>query len=328
MKLFVREHLPLIGFTIVQLFIVLLVYWFDGYSDLPTALYAVFLGICLLIAYLAYRYWSHRKLYERLSSPQASLKESIQHADAAPLSRALNELLQSQYSHYQKQLKSWERKQQNHLTFMNQWVHQMKTPLSVIELIAQNGEGPQFESITEETDRMRAGLEMVLYMARLETFEQDFHVDKVSLREIVNEVIGENKRLFIRSYVYPEIEVDSGLTVETDAKWLRFILQQLLSNAIKYSAGNREKVTVAASSQNRAVILEIKDRGVGIPSSDLSRVFYPFYTGENGRQFKESTGMGLYLVKEVIEKLNHEIEIQSEVGQGTTVRIRFPYAVH
>ncbi|MDR2992907.1 MAG: sensor histidine kinase, partial [Bacillus cereus] len=88
----------------------------------------------------------------------------------------------------------------------------------------------------------------------------------------------------------------------------------------------KEKVIVSACSKGRAIILEIKDYGVGIPTTDLPRVFNPFYTGENGRKFKESTGMGLYLVKEVCEKLNHKIELESEVGKGTKVRIIFPYA--
>lgn len=326
MRLFLREQFPLVCFTVIQLFVVLLVYWFDGYNDLWTALYAIFLGIVLLFGYLAFRYITHRKMYDRLTKPIQGLDESIQELGAAPLPAQLNELLHAQYKFYQQQLKKWERKQQDHLTFMNQWVHQMKTPLSVIELITQDGGDSRLESISEETDRLREGLEMVLYMARLETFEQDFHVDKVSLREVVNEVILENKRLFIRNYVYPEIQVESDITVETDAKWLRFILQQLLFNAIKYSAGSKEKIIVSAASQGRSVILEVRDRGVGIPRSDLSRVFQPFYTGENGRVFKESTGMGLYLVKQVIEKLNHDIRIESEVDKGTTVRIEYPYA--
>lgn len=326
MRLFLREHFALICFTIIQLFVVLLVYWFDGYNDLWTALYAIFLGIVILTGYLAFRYITHRKMYERLTKPIQGLDESIQDLGAALLPAQLNHLLHAQYKFYQQQLKKWERKQQDHLTFMNQWVHQMKTPLSVIELITQDGGDSRLESISEETDRLREGLEMVLYMARLETFEQDFHVDKVSLREVVNEVILENKRLFIRNYVYPEIQVQSDITVETDAKWLRFILQQLLFNAIKYSAGSKEKIIVSAVSQGRSVILEVRDRGVGIPRSDLSRVFQPFYTGENGRVFKESTGMGLYLVMQVVDKFNHEIRIESEVGKGTTVQIEFPYA--
>ncbi|MEC2260601.1 sensor histidine kinase [Bacillus thuringiensis] len=326
MKLFLREHVPLIGFSIIQLFVTLSVYWLDGYDNLLTALYSVFLGICLLIGYLAYRYFSHRRLYNKLSTPSKTLHESIQEMDSTPFSVAIQDVLETQYNYYQQQLKTWEYKQKEHLTFTNQWVHQMKTPLSVIELITQEEDGESFESIAEEVDRMKYGLEMVLYMERLETFEQDFYVERVSLQDIVQEVVRENKLLFIRSYVYPEVKVNPDLIVETDRKWLRFVINQVVSNAIKYSAGSRKNVTMATFEEGRSIILEIQDRGVGIPIEDLPRVFRPFYTGENGRKFKESTGMGLYLVKSIIEKMDHNIEIESEVGKGTKIRIIFPYA--
>ncbi|QOS99338.1 sensor histidine kinase [Brevibacterium sp. JNUCC-42] len=328
MKLFIQEHIPLICYTIAQLFIILFIYWFDGYPHILTALYSVFLGTVLLVGYLIYRYFTHRSFYNRLSNPMIALNESIKDSDSTPLSTALDTLLQEQYKHYQDQLKKWDRKQQEQMTFMNQWVHQMKTPLSVIELITQDADDSRFDSINEETERIKKGLEMVLYVARLETFEQDFHVVRVPLLEMIDSVIHENKRLLIRSYVYPEVKVDPSLMVETDKKWFRFMLNQVLSNAIKYSLGRKGKVIISAYSKGRAVILEIRDYGVGIPPADLPRVFRPFYTGENGRKFKESTGMGLYLVKEICGKLNHEIEIESEVGKGTNVRIVFPHASH
>ncbi|WIG24876.1 sensor histidine kinase [Bacillus toyonensis] len=326
MKLFLQEHIPLICYTIGQLFIILFIYWFDGYPHILTALYSVFLGVFLLMGYLIYRYYSHRSFYKRLSTSMETLNESIKDSDLTPLSIALDKLLQTQYQYYQNQLKKWERKQQEQMTFMNQWVHQMKTPISVIELITQDADDFRFDSINEETERIKKGLEMVLYVARLETFEQDFHVERVQLLEVIDSVIHENKRLFIRSYVYPEVKVDPIFTVETDKKWFRFILNQVLSNAIKYSSSKKEKVIISAYTKGRAVILEVRDYGVGIPTADLPRVFQPFYTGENGRKFKESTGMGLYLVKEVCEKLNHKIELESEVGKGTKVKIVFPYA--
>ncbi|HGA1022243.1 TPA: sensor histidine kinase [Bacillus cereus] len=326
MKLFLREHVPLIFFSIIQLVITLSVYWLDGYDHLLTALYSVFLGICLIIGYLTYRYFSHRRLYNKLSTPVKTLHESIQELDFTPLSIAFQDVLETQYNYYQQQLKTWEYKQKEHLMFINQWVHQMKTPLSVIELITQEEDGESFESIAEEVDRMKYGLEMVLYMARLETFEQDFSVEKVSLLDIVQEVVRENKLLFIRSYVYPEVKVNSNLIVETDRKWLRFVINQVLTNAIKYSAGSRNTITISTFEVGKSTILEIQDRGVGIPKEDLPRVFRPFYTGENGRKFKESTGMGLHLVKSIIERMDHAIEIKSEVGKGTKVRIIFLYA--
>lgn len=326
MNLFLREHIPFICFSIIQLFVVLTVYWLDGYNHLSTALYSVFLGGCFLIAFLLYRYFSHRRFYNKLSNPSETLEDSLEELDSTPLSVALQRVLKTQYSQYHQQLKAWEYKQKEHLTFINQWVHQMKTPLSVIELITQEENGEVFESIVEEVDQMQYGLEMVLYMARLQTFEQDFYVERVSLQEIVQEVIRENKRLFIRSYVYPEVKVKQTIMVETDRKWLRFVIHQVISNAIKYSAGSRKNVTITTLEEERSVILEIHDHGVGIPKEDLPRVFRPFYTGINGRKFKESTGMGLYLVKNIIKRLEHDIEIKSEVGKGTTICIIFPYA--
>ncbi|MGU3443000.1 sensor histidine kinase [Bacillus cereus] len=326
MKLFLREHVPLISFSIIQLFVTLSVYWLDGYDHLPTALYSIFLGMCLMIGYLTYRYFSHRRFYHKLSTPSKTLHESIQEMDSSPLSVALQDILETQYNQYQHQLKTWEYKEKEYLTFLNQWVHQMKTPLSVIELIAQEEHGESFESIVEEVDQMKYGLEMVLYMARLETFEQDFYVERVSLQDIVQEVVRENKRLFICNFVYPEVKVNPNIMVETDRKWLRFVINQVVSNAIKYSAGSRKNISMATFEEGQSIILEIQDCGVGIPREDLPRVFCPFYTGENGRKFKESTGMGLYLVKSIIERMDHDIEIESEVGKGTKVRIIFPFA--
>lgn len=324
MKLFMREHVPFILYTIIQLFVVLLVYWYDGYNNLLTAIYAVFLGLFLMTGYLLYRYFSHQKMYKKLSTSPETLHESIEELDSTPLSIAIKNLLKTQYHYYQSQIKLWERKREEQVTFMNQWVHQMKTPLSVIRLITQDAYDERFESIAEEADQMRQGLEMVLNMARLETFEQDFQVDKVLLREIVNKLIHENKRSFLHNYVYPEINIPSNLIVETDTKWIKFILNQVIINAIKYSSGKREKVTISAFQKDEKIILRVQDRGIGIPKSDLPRVFQPFYTGENGRLFKESTGMGLYLAKEVSEKLNVSIELQSEFGSGTIVTIVFP----
>ena len=118
--------------------------------------------------------------YERLANPMQSLDESVQNSDFAAISAALQHLLEVQYRHYQNQLQIQERKNNDHLTFMNQWIHQMKTPLSVIELITQDEVDPRFESINEETDRLKKGLEMALYVARLEAFTQDFYVEKYS----------------------------------------------------------------------------------------------------------------------------------------------------
>lgn len=208
---------------------------------------------------------------------------------------------------------------------MNQWVHQMKTPLSVIELTAQNLDEPDSSSIREETERMKNGLNTVLYMARLRTIEQDFHISPVNLSKIVHDVNRENKRFYIRNNVYPKLDIQKeAITVETDEKWLFFILSQLLNNAVKYSTGKSGRVYISVFERGKEAVMKVTDFGVGIPEADERRVFDAFYTGENGRKFRESTGMGLYLTREAAKHLGHRIELESKLGQGTSFQLIFP----
>ena len=118
---------------------------------------------------------------------------------------------------------------------MNQWVHQMKTPISVIELLLQDDRPLDKKNVQEEIDRLRRGLDMVLVNARLENFEDDMQVERVALKAIVTATVNENKRLFITKRVFPEIHIEDDLIVASDSKWLRFILGQFITNAVKYT---------------------------------------------------------------------------------------------
>ncbi|MGG1811244.1 sensor histidine kinase [Cytobacillus firmus] len=324
MKLFFKEHALLIAVQIVQFFVVLAIYWLDGYQRLLPALYGIFLGLFFLTAYLAYHYFSRRKFYKRLTNELSSLDDSFQTTENSPISMALDELLKDQNKHYQTRIKALESRQDEHLKFMDQWVHQMKTPLSVIELIAQNLDEPDSSSIREETDRMKTGLNTILYMARLRTIKQDFHIKPVHLSKIIHEVNGENKRFYIRNGVYPNLlQEKENIIVETDEKWLFFMLSQLIHNAVKYSRGKSSRVDISVYEKDGEAVLEVKDFGAGIPEADKRRVFEPFYTGENGRKFRESTGMGLYLTKEAADYLGHRIELESTLGEGSLFRLIF-----
>lgn len=271
--------------------------------------------------FLAVRYLTHRTIYQRLSQPVQSLEELTLTYGNAALCRALDQYSLEQYRLYKEQLHAYENKQRDYTTFIQQWVHQMKTPISVIHLLLQNEDDPTAESVREEVDRIKRGLETVLYIARLDRFEQDFLIEPVVLKSLVQNVLAENKRLFIRNQVYPEMTVDDKWRVESDEKWLSFVLNQLLTNAVRYSAQKTNKVTIRAYGRGAHVVLEVQDYGIGIPPEDIRRVFQPYFTGENGRKYPESTGMGLYLVKEICGRLRHGVELESAVGKGTTVRI-------
>ncbi|MEK5238720.1 sensor histidine kinase [Paenibacillus sp. FSL L8-0470] len=324
MKLFLREQTPLIVIYLAQLMIITLVYRLDGGSGVNVSLYAGLLSTFLLLAYLAYRYFSNRSFYERLESLPSSLDESGGPAQGSPLAESLRKLLAQQFRLYQNDLHSYRHKLEEHIHFINQWVHAMKTPLSVIHLIIQDKDGPPFTAIGDELDRLKKGLDTVLYTARLDTFEHDFYVEQLELADVVRGVTSEQKRLFIRKRVFPAIAMDSGITITSDEKWLTFVLTQLITNALRYTVEEGRVVHFRGYLQEKGrAVLEVRDEGVGIPPGDLPRVFDAHFTGVNGRSFQESTGMGLYLVKQICSKLGHEVEISSEVGKGTAVRIIF-----
>ncbi len=327
MKLFVRDQILFVVLFLLQLGSLLLIFQLDGYSSQSIVMYAIFLSIFFLGVYLIIRYLSNRKVYQALGHSIQSLDELNQSLGETPLAEALADTFQQQYRLYMEQLHLHESKQREYNTFIQQWVHQMKTPISVIHLLLQEEESAGMESIREEVDRLKRGLETVLYIARLDRFEQDFLIEPVSLHAMVQAVLSENKRLFIRNQVYPEVKVDEHWRVESDEKWLSFVLTQLITNAVRYSAGISRKVTIQAFARGSMAVLEVHDQGIGIPKEDWDRVFQPFFTGENGRKYPESTGMGLYLVKEVCSRLDHTVELESKVGVGTRIRIIFPAVV-
>ncbi len=327
LKLFLRDHAYLLPMFAIQIGVSILVYWLAGNQNIWIALYIVLLSACLLLLFLTYRYWRLSRFYRRVSTPMTKLDDAMQSLGDAPLATALDELLRSQYGQCQGQIHAYERRIRDHANFINQWVHGMKTPLSVIHLTIQEEDDPIFHSIREETDRLRRGLETVLYTSRLGSFEHDFHVEPVDLTSIVRAVIRENKAYMIRNRVFPEVQVDPSYRIYSDEKWLGFLLGQIVTNAIRYSDKPDSKISITGRIRGKDILLEVKDHGVGIPSQDLKRVFAPYFTGENGRVFSESTGMGLYLVRQICDRLGHRVELESQVGVGTTVRLYFsqPY---
>ncbi|WP_223068183.1 sensor histidine kinase [Paenibacillus caui] len=329
MTLFWKDQRPLLAFYAVQIILVSLLYWsVSDHVSWSIILYGVLLSLAVLAVYLIYRYIQYRKLYQSLD-PDAvrTVSDMIQPLGEAPLPEAFHQLLLGYDRLRRDELQDYRDRMDRHIVFMNRWVHQMKTPLSVIQLTIQDMEDePLSDSIQEELERLRRGLEMVIYTSRLEKIEDDFTVTRTILRQAVSESIAENRNLFIRKGIVPDLRVDSRTAVYTDAKWLRFMLAQLLVNAVNYSEGPGKKVTLSAYPLGSKTILEIRDQGIGIAKEDLKRVFHPYFTGERGRQYHESTGMGLYLVRETCERLGHDVRISSEPGEGTSLKLVFQTA--
>ncbi|GED17462.1 sensor histidine kinase [Aneurinibacillus migulanus] len=324
MKLFWKEHIPLLLFYILQMALVPLLYWLTG-EGRPFAIvfYGILLSTSILAVYLGYRYLSQRTLYKQLNSPPALEGEALQPMGETPLAEAVYKLFGHYDRHYQEEGHRERSRMDQHIVFINRWVHQMKTPLSVIQLMVQELEDTAADSVREELERLRKGLEMVIYTSRLERFEQDFMIKPTALQLVVNQTLAENRQLFIRKGITPKIQLEGDWKVSTDPKWLQFMINQILINAANYTADTGKNVFIRAYEQEASTVLEIRDQGIGIVKEDLKRVFNPYFTGERGRQYHESTGMGLYLVREVCDRLGHKVELDSEPGVGTVVRLIF-----
>ncbi|MET1014780.1 MAG: sensor histidine kinase [Paenisporosarcina sp.] len=322
-RLFMKEHLGYVLFQFILVLFIMSLYWLDGFRNIDTGIYSIVISTILILSFLLGRYVKRYSFYQKILSQPIEMEAALQQNAKSPEQEQVEIFSQSLYRLYQNEVQALYANQNRHLQFMNQWVHQMKTPLSVAELLLQEDGEVDKKSLQEEIDRLKRGLDSVLINARIDTFEQDMQVEQIQIKQLVSEVVSEHKRLFITHHVYPVISIDEKYVVTTDVKWMRFVLSQFITNAVKYTFEEGKKVYIDASCQEGNVLLSVKDEGIGIPTADLPRVTKAFFTGENGRRTGESTGMGLYLAKEICEKLGHELRIESESKCGTTISVLF-----
>lgn len=206
--------------------------------------------------------------------------------------------------------------------YIELWCHEIKTPIATSKLIIQNNKNKTNDSIQEEIDNIESFVEQVLYYARSENVNKDYFINNINLNEVVNNVIKKNKKALISKHIKINMFKDDVM-INSDSKWLEYIINQIISNSIKYTKEN-PLIDINIEENKNNIILSIKDNGIGINEADIDKVFRKGFTGNNGRLIKTSTGMGLYLCKELCQKLGHEIIINSNIEKGTIVYIIFP----
>ena len=205
--------------------------------------------------------------------------------------------------------------------YIEMWVHEIKLPLSSILLMIYKKD--DISKVIEPTKRIENFVEQVLYYARSENAEKDYIIKECDLKEIISKVIKKNKEIFILEKIEIKLEKLDNKKLLSDSKWLEFIINQIISNSLKYVDKEKSIITISTSENEKNIILKIQDNGIGIPKPDIKKVFDKSFTGENGRKVQTSTGMGLYIAKQLCKKLGHKIEIESEQNKYTSVFITF-----
>ena len=207
--------------------------------------------------------------------------------------------------------------------FVEQWIHEMKAPITGIALLCENNRSDVTRKVMTEAEMILQSVERVLFYARLGSVEKDYLIAEVSLKDCVLEILAQNRQFLIQNRVCVHTEAVTH-SVYSDRKWLQFMLNQILLNSVKYQGCRPLVIEIASRKQGNDVILSVTDNGMGIRESELCRVFDKGFVGSNGRAGKHATGIGLYLCDQLSRKLGIELEIESEPGEYTTVQLRFP----
>ncbi len=218
-------------------------------------------------------------------------------------------------------LSEYDTKKQDMSDYYTMWTHQIKTPIAALRLLLQ-GEKTQLE----ELFKIEQYAEMALYYARLDSISSDFLFRTQDIAAILRTAIKKYSILFIGSGLSFRMEEFSAHAV-TDEKWLSFVFEQILSNALKYTPEGTIQIYgldgQGEKTQGEAAYIVIEDDGIGIREEDLPRIFERGFTGHNGRLDRKSTGIGLYLCKQILDRLSHTVRVESSMGEGTKVTIGF-----
>ena len=278
--------------------------------DMPvvTVLYPLILSILIIIAAGITDLLITAGKHKKLSHGEMPDSVDILGKDYQEIIRKLKE--EEEFSH-QKASSDYN----NMVEYYTVWAHQIKTPIASMRLQLQSEDSDLSRRLNADLNRIESHVEMVLTFLRLDSDSTDYVIREISLDNVIRPAI----RKFAKDFISKKLSMDfepTGYTVLSDEKWLSFVIEQVISNAVKYTNNGGIRIYMDGGS-----VLCIEDTGIGISPEDLPRVFENGYTGYNGREDKRASGIGLYLCKRICDNLGHKISAVSEQGKGTRILI-------
>ena len=313
---YLRQHLPsaavFLGFAVIFTAIFRL-YDLETEAVLYAAGLCFLFGAAVLTVHFIFYWKKHRDrmrilqnirlLVDELPEPATLAEEDLQ--EMIRELKRLNEVTET--------ARQTERRES--LDYYTTWVHQIKTPISTMKMILESEDTDEHRELLAELFRIEQYVEMVLSYLRLGSEHSDYVFKEYDLDKIIKQAIHKYAPQFVRRRIRLEY-TPTNVKVLTDEKWLLFIIEQVLSNSIKYTKQGSVRITVTPDK-----VLKIADDGIGIAAEDLPRIFEKGYTGYNGRMERKSTGIGLYLSQMAAKKLGHQITVESKLGEGSSFTI-------
>lgn len=332
-KAYIREHIRyalVYGLGISILYILAGLYGYD--EALANMSYALVLILFFGSIYVVYDYVCYKKKCLRLAD--AALREG-ERASSLPIADSLpeaiyQEMFTAKERKVSRMITEYDEKKREMADYYTMWIHQIKTPIAAMHLLLEDAGGETADltgqQASEELFKIEQYAEMALHYARLDSLTSDLAFKRYEIHEIVKQAVRKYAVLFIGSGLTFSME-EFSLRAVTDEKWMAFVIEQVLSNAIKYTKTGGISIYGANAAGERQTgevnYMVIEDTGIGIREEDLPRIFERGFTGYNGRMDKKSTGIGLYLCHQIMGRLGAAIRVESKEGKGTKVLLGF-----
>jgi signal transduction histidine kinase len=316
--IYIRRRIKVISLFCLFALIFAVVFYLHN-LPIDAVMYAVILCACTGIIFAVTDFMQYYKRHKLLKDLQNNITISI---DGLPNPKDIIEkdyidLITIIYNDKIHAAFNADMKRSDLIDYYTLWAHQIKTPISAMYLLLQSEDREQNDELSMELFKIEQYVEFVLQYLRVESMSSDLKLKQYSLDNIVKQAVRKYAKFFIRKKINLNFK-ELGCDVLTDEKWLVFVIEQLLSNALKYTYEGTISIYMDPFAEKTLVI---EDTGIGIQAEDLPRVFEKGFTGYTGRLDKKSTGIGLYLCKRILTKLSHTTTIKSKVGEGTKVLI-------
>lgn len=304
-------------------------FYITGYSKSASVLVLIFWWIILILWTLT-GYYRRKKYFDQALHILKNVDQRYLLGELLPSSPYLEdqiykELIQRSNKSVIERIREIEDEQSDYRDYIESWVHEIKAPITSIQLACENHKDKVTRQISLENQRIENDVDMVLYYARMEKVYKDYMIGETDLGKAASEILMKNKYYLIGNGVCGEVNCPDH--VYTDKKWITFILNQLVLNSVKYKSEDPEVlpyIHVYTEKYGHGVRLIVEDNGTGIREEEISRIFEKGFTGSNGRNGKKSTGMGLYLCRRLCGKLGIAIEVESVWKKGTKMILTFP----
>lgn len=287
-------------------------------------------AVILILAYFVCtyaEYWQQKKYISDMQKiiddlDKKFLMPEMIHTGRRQEERCIYDILRSMQKSMNEQVSGHLRTSREYKEYIEMWIHEVKVPIAAAKMILANHKELDY-GIGEQVNRLENYVEQALYYARSSDVEKDYLIKPVSLKSILEQALIQRKTELLHKHASVTLQ-DCDIVVYSDGKWMEFMIGQVLDNSVKYAKETGLTLNIYVEEAKEQTLLHICDKGIGVKAEEAERVFEKGFTGSNGRKFRKSTGIGLYLCKKLCKRLGHNILFSSKVEEGSTVTFVFP----